>query len=87
MSQLELAPAKVNLCLFLGGTRDDGRHELVTLFESISLFDQLELTELPAGLDEVVCPGVEGPNLVAAALAGQFHFDPATYLEMIGTVF
>ncbi|HUZ29190.1 MAG TPA: hypothetical protein VMU90_08105 [Solirubrobacteraceae bacterium] len=69
MSQLELAPAKVNLCLFLGGTRDDGRHELVTLFESISLFDQLELTELPDGPDEVVCPGVEGPNLVQAALA------------------
>ena len=26
-----LAPGKVNLCLFLGPTRDDGRHELVTL--------------------------------------------------------
>ncbi len=69
MSQLELAPAKVNLCLFLGATRDDGRHELVTLFESISLFDQLKLSELPGGPDEVVCPGVEGPNLVQAALA------------------
>jgi 4-diphosphocytidyl-2-C-methyl-D-erythritol kinase len=64
------APAKVNLCLFLGPTRSDGRHELVTLFESISLADELELTVLDAGPDEVVCQGVEGPNLVSAALQG-----------------
>ena len=38
-----LAPAKVNLSLFLGGTREDGRHRLVTLFESLSLADTLEL--------------------------------------------
>ena len=31
-----LAPGKVNLCLFLGPTRDDGRHELVTLLQSCS---------------------------------------------------
>jgi 4-diphosphocytidyl-2-C-methyl-D-erythritol kinase len=64
-----LAPAKVNLCLFVGPTRADGRHELVTLFESISLSDDLELAPLQTGSDEVVCPGVEGPNLAAAALA------------------
>jgi 4-diphosphocytidyl-2-C-methyl-D-erythritol kinase len=64
-----LAPAKVNLCLFLGPIRPDGRHELVTLFESISLTDELELTPLQSGEDEVVCPGVDGPNLAAAALA------------------
>jgi 4-diphosphocytidyl-2-C-methyl-D-erythritol kinase len=38
---IALAPAKVNLCLFLGPLRDDGRHELVTLFESVSLADDL----------------------------------------------
>ncbi len=64
-----LAPAKVNLCLFLGPTRADGRHQLVTLFESISLSDGLELTSLDGGEDEVVCPGVEGRNLAATALA------------------
>ncbi len=62
-----LAPGKVNLCLFLGGAREDGRHELVTLFESVSLADSLTLTE--SSSDEVICPGVEGPNLAATALA------------------
>lgn len=62
------APAKVNLCLFLGPVREDGRHELVTLFESVSLYDELEVS---AGVaDEVICAGVDGPNLVADALAG-----------------
>lgn len=65
---IESAPAKVNLCLFLGPRRGDGRHELVTLFESISLADGLELTVLDQGPDEVICPEVEGPNLVSAAL-------------------
>lgn len=64
----ELAPAKVNLCLFLGPGRDDGRHELVTLFESISLADELRLLTLQEGPDEVGCPGVAGPNLVSSAL-------------------
>lgn len=64
-----LAPAKINLCLFLGPTRDDGLHELVTLFESLSLADELELRPLPDGTpDRVVCPGVEGENLAQAAL-------------------
>ncbi len=63
-----LAPGKVNLCLFLGGTRADSRHELVTLFESVSLADELEVTALGAGSDEVICPGVPEPNLVTTAL-------------------
>jgi 4-diphosphocytidyl-2-C-methyl-D-erythritol kinase len=66
-----LAPAKVNLSLFLGGPREDGRHRLVTVFESLSLADELELEVLGEGQsDRVVCPGVEGQNLAALALAG-----------------
>jgi 4-diphosphocytidyl-2-C-methyl-D-erythritol kinase len=65
----ERAYAKVNLCLLLGGTRDDGRHELVTVFESVTLADDLVI-ETPArsGADTVICPGVDGPNLVAEAV-------------------
>ncbi len=65
----EHAPGKVNVCLFLGPARADGRHEVVTVLESVSLADGLELTVLDAGPDEVLCPGVDGPNLVASALA------------------
>ncbi len=61
--------AKVNLCLFVGPTREDGRHELVTLFESAGPDDDLVITPLASGPDEVVCPGVAGENLVALALA------------------
>jgi 4-diphosphocytidyl-2-C-methyl-D-erythritol kinase len=65
-----LAPGKVNLCLFLGGARADGRHELVTVFESVSIADELVLATMAAGSDRVICPGVDGPNLVSAALEG-----------------
>jgi len=69
-----LATAKVNLGLFLGPTRaSDGRHELVTVMQSISLADELTLEPAPADAptDLVECPGVPGPpqeNLAAAAL-------------------
>jgi 4-diphosphocytidyl-2-C-methyl-D-erythritol kinase len=64
------APGKVNLCLFLGPVRSDGRHELVTVFESVSLADSIRVTAARGSAlpDEVVCPGVEGPNLAAQAL-------------------
>jgi 4-diphosphocytidyl-2-C-methyl-D-erythritol kinase len=61
------APAKLNLCLFLGPRRDDGLHELCSLFEPLALADAIEVSE--ADRDEVVCPGVEGENLAARALA------------------
>jgi 4-diphosphocytidyl-2-C-methyl-D-erythritol kinase len=62
------APAKLNLCLYLGGRREDGLHELCSLFEPLALADLIEVS--PARWDEVVCPGVEGKNLVSRALAG-----------------
>jgi 4-diphosphocytidyl-2-C-methyl-D-erythritol kinase len=62
------APAKLNLCLYLGPRRDDGLHELCSLFEPLALADLVTVTE--AEHDEVICPGVEGENLAARALAG-----------------
>jgi 4-diphosphocytidyl-2-C-methyl-D-erythritol kinase len=78
-----LAPAKINLGLFLGPTRADGRHELVTVMQSISLADELTLRAAPpqSTHDAVLCPGVEGPpeqNLAAAALAA---FRAATHWD------
>jgi 4-diphosphocytidyl-2-C-methyl-D-erythritol kinase len=71
---LARAPAKVNLCLLVGPVRaQDGRHELVSVMDTVSLADELVLEPLEGDGadrgDEVVCPGVEGPNLVAAAIA------------------
>ena len=62
------APAKLNLCLYLGPTREDGLHELCSLFEPLALADLVRVAEAEA--DEVRCPGVEGDNLAARALAG-----------------
>ena len=64
------APAKVNLCLFVGPASADGRHEIVTVMDSLTLVDDVRMTVGAEGLDadEVVCPGVEGPNLAAGAL-------------------
>jgi 4-diphosphocytidyl-2-C-methyl-D-erythritol kinase len=63
----ELAPAKVNLSLLVGALRDDGRHELLSVMQSITLCDAVEMED--GERDEVHCPGVEGPNLAAAAIA------------------
>jgi 4-diphosphocytidyl-2-C-methyl-D-erythritol kinase len=69
-----LAPAKINLGLFVGPVREsDGRHEVVSVMQSISLADELTLEAAGGGSerDEVVCPGVPGDpneNLAAAAL-------------------
>jgi 4-diphosphocytidyl-2-C-methyl-D-erythritol kinase len=64
------APAKLNLCLYLGRPRADGLHELCSLFEPLALADLVRVE--PADADEVLCPGVEGApeaNLAARALA------------------
>jgi len=60
------APAKLNLCLYLGPRREDGLHELCSLFEPLALADRIEVSE--AERDEVLCPGVKGENLAARAL-------------------
>jgi 4-diphosphocytidyl-2-C-methyl-D-erythritol kinase len=63
------APAKVNLVLAVGPRRADGRHRLVTIFQALSLCDEVELVTLAQGPDRVRCPGVRGENLAARALA------------------
>jgi len=63
-----LAPGKVNLSLLVGAPREDGLHPLVSVVQSVSLADELTLE--PGGeRDEVICPGVEDPNLAGRALA------------------
>jgi 4-diphosphocytidyl-2-C-methyl-D-erythritol kinase len=61
------APGKLNLCLYLGPLREDGLHELCSLFVPISLADGIDIRE--AERDEVICAGVEQPDLTARALS------------------
>jgi 4-diphosphocytidyl-2-C-methyl-D-erythritol kinase len=60
------APAKLNLCLYLGQLRGDGRHELRSIFEPLELADRIEVTE--ADSDQVVSLDIEGENLAETAL-------------------
>ena len=64
------ARAKINLCLYVGPVRGDGRHEVVTLMDSLTLCDDVRMETDPPGLvaDEVTCAAVKGPNLAADAL-------------------
>ncbi|MFA5038185.1 MAG: 4-(cytidine 5'-diphospho)-2-C-methyl-D-erythritol kinase [Candidatus Omnitrophota bacterium] len=47
-SLLLSSPAKLNLFLEILGQRPDGYHELLTVFERISLYDTIRLTEIPS---------------------------------------
>jgi 4-diphosphocytidyl-2-C-methyl-D-erythritol kinase len=62
------APAKLNLGLRVGERREDGLHELRSLFCPLLLGDRIEVSDAPGEADEVLCPGVQGPNLAAVAL-------------------
>ena len=60
------APAKLNLCLYLGPRRGEGLHEIRSLFCPLTLADRIIVSDADA--DQVICPGVEGPNLAHEAL-------------------
>ncbi len=64
-----IARAKLNLCLYLGPIRSDGLHQICSLFHPLALGDPISVSAAAGAADQVVCPGVEGPNLAAAALA------------------
>lgn len=63
------APAKLNLGLEVVGRRPDGYHEIVTIFQAISIYDDLEL--VPSADIRVAStdPSLAGDgNLITAAL-------------------
>ena len=68
------APAKLNLGLRIGRRRDDGFHSIDTIFQTISIFDNLSLTFDPSlSRDELEIVGPESfpperSNLVLQAL-------------------
>jgi 4-diphosphocytidyl-2-C-methyl-D-erythritol kinase len=59
------APAKINLALVVGPRRDDGKHELVTVFQRVALADRIAIE--PAAHTTV--DGFRDDTIVRAALA------------------
>jgi len=63
-------PAKINLGLYVLGKREDGFHELETLFQMVSLYDRVELESRDGGIElECDATGIptDGTNLVVRA--------------------
>ena len=58
------AAAKINLALVVGPTRDDGKHELLTVYQRIDLVDRIEIEEAP----RLRVEGFEADTLVRTAL-------------------
>jgi 4-diphosphocytidyl-2-C-methyl-D-erythritol kinase len=82
------AAAKINLLLGVGAPRPDGFHTLVTVYQAVSLYDDLTVTaadelavttEVASYLDATALPA-PGQNIVdrAAALLAQHHRRPVT---------
>ncbi|WP_245604321.1 4-(cytidine 5'-diphospho)-2-C-methyl-D-erythritol kinase [Patulibacter minatonensis] len=66
-----IAPAKLNATLLVGPVRPhDGRHDLTSVMQSLTLADDVALVPAPVGApaDDVDCPGVDGDNLALRAL-------------------
>ncbi len=63
------APAKLNLALVVGPLRDNGKHEVVTLLERLSLEDTVAVRRAK----ETCVTGFPGDSLVRAALDAVAH--------------
>ncbi|HOC60199.1 MAG TPA: 4-(cytidine 5'-diphospho)-2-C-methyl-D-erythritol kinase [Smithellaceae bacterium] len=72
-----LAPAKINLLLRVLKKRSDGYHDLVSVMQQISLYDELIFFIRPEGI-KLSCPDSDLPtdenNLIYRAALSLFHF-------------
>src|SRR5439155_5212040 len=59
------APAKINLALVVGPLREDGKHELLTLYQRVDLADRLTVEPAP----KTTVRGFEDDTIVQRALA------------------
>jgi len=76
-----LAPAKLNLALVVGPTRPDGRHEVATVLQRISLADRVRLD----AADELTVTGFAADTLVGRALevlAAEAEVEPRWHVDI-----
>ena len=75
------SPAKVNLYLQVLGKRKDGYHDIATLMQMISLYDEMEFSPREKGI-VVKCPGTTLPenenNIVYKAVKSLFSYASCT---------
>ncbi len=88
------APAKLNLHLSVGPVRDDGYHELTTVYQALSLYDEVTATPAAAlsvsvhGEDAALVP-LDDNNLAARAaraLAAAAGVEPLVSLEIVKAI-
>ncbi len=93
MSVVVRAPAKVNLVLVVGRPREDGYHPLNTVYQAISLYDDVRVTEADEWSVELTALGpvdvsgvpLDESNIVIRAgrlLAGHHGLDRAARIEI-----
>lgn len=75
------APAKINLALVVGPTRDDGKHEVVTVYQRIGIADRIEIEPSRA----LIVEGFDADTLVRGALealAARAGVDPGWHVRI-----
>jgi 4-diphosphocytidyl-2-C-methyl-D-erythritol kinase len=75
------APAKLNLALIVGPVRDDGKHELLTVYQRLALADEIDLEIAPV----LRVDGFAEDTLVRAALealAAQAGVEPNWHVRI-----
>ncbi len=84
----KLSPAKVNLLLRVLGKRADGFHDISTLMQRISLYDEMIFSPAVSGIT-LSCPGSaipeNGSNIVyraADALLSRFSHPPGIHITI-----
>jgi 4-diphosphocytidyl-2-C-methyl-D-erythritol kinase len=73
------APAKINLSLVVGPVREDGKHEIVTVYQRVALSDRIAVARSP----ELSVAGFAGDTLVRRALECLADGDGASFSARI----
>jgi 4-diphosphocytidyl-2-C-methyl-D-erythritol kinase len=73
------AAAKINLALVVGPVRDDGKHEVITIYQRVALSDRIAVERSP----ELSVAGFAGDTLVRGALECMADGDGGSFTAWI----
>ena len=81
-------PAKINLQLSVGPKQSDGYHEVVTVFQAVSIFDKVKLSRSENFAIEIIGASnvpTDNSNLVAKAvelMCKKYEIDPNLFVQI-----